>query len=73
MPSSGGLFGRRMQDMYDSSQSLWKEGAGLGGHLSESSSQADFVNAVVSPPATASSAGSLMSVLKVKDGAVSCM
>ncbi|XP_013097409.2 nuclear pore complex protein Nup98-Nup96 [Stomoxys calcitrans] len=67
LPSAVGLFGRHIQDMYDSSQSLWKESAGLGGHLSETSSQADFVNVMASPPAPASSAGSVISVLKSKE------
>ncbi|XP_061394699.1 nuclear pore complex protein Nup98-Nup96 [Musca vetustissima] len=65
--AGGGLFGRHIQDMYDSSQSLWKDGPGLGGHLSETSSQADFGNVLASPPAPASSAGSLISVAKSKD------
>ncbi|XP_075145470.1 nuclear pore complex protein Nup98-96 [Haematobia irritans] len=61
------LYGRHMHDMYDSSQSLWKESAGLGGHLSETSSQADFGNVLASPPAPASSAGSIISGSRAKD------
>uniref|UniRef100_A0A0K8U4G4 Nuclear pore complex protein Nup98-Nup96 n=1 Tax=Bactrocera latifrons TaxID=174628 RepID=A0A0K8U4G4_BACLA len=60
-----GLFGKHLQDMRTSSQnSLWKE-AGLGGALSEASSQLDFV--MQNSPLPPSSSGSVMSIMREID------
>lgn len=54
--------------MYGSSNSLWKDApstgmGGLGGNLSEVSSQVDF-NASPPLPASSADSGSVMSILK---------
>lgn len=60
-----GLFGKHLQDMRASSQtSLWKE-AGIGGALSEASSQLDFV--MQKSPLPPSSSGSVMSITREID------
>ncbi|XP_065354164.1 nuclear pore complex protein Nup98-Nup96 [Calliphora vicina] len=69
--NKGGLFGKRLQEMYGSANSLWKDGnsaalAGLGGNFSESSSQVDF-NASPPLPASSADSASVRSVLKSQE------
>ncbi|XP_054734622.1 nuclear pore complex protein Nup98-Nup96 [Anastrepha obliqua] len=59
-----GLFGKKMQDLHASTQSLWKE-VGHGGALSEASSQLDFV--VQPSPLPPSSSASVMSLMREID------
>lgn len=55
-----GLLGKRLQDLRASSQTVWKE-AGIGGALSEASSQLDFV--MQNSPLLPSSSGSVISIM----------
>ena len=65
-----GFLGKRLQDIYGSVNSLWKDGAagdlpGLGGHFSEASSQMDL-NDSLPPPASSGDSASVTHVFKSK-------